>query len=255
MTQDLTLYRRMRGLFWGLLVVGVFLVPVLLVLGVTVPAQLDLYSAKTMHDIGDGDSVARGTLGVLSTMVGLAAVVFGATAGSVDLQRGVLRDLVLAGRSRTRIILGRVAGALAWLAIAALLAGAITAVVSATIAPVDGSLDWHEFGRIAATHVPGSIVTLLFATGVALLLGSRGMAIAAFFVFALVIDNILLAIPKVGGWWEHASYQRADTQVAAWINHSHETFARSNSTAALVLAAWAIVPLLLGLARLQRRDL
>jgi ABC-type transport system involved in multi-copper enzyme maturation permease subunit len=255
MSQDLRLFRRMRGLFWGLLVVGVVLVPVLLALGVTVPALLGLYSDKSVHDIGGPDSVARGTLGVLATMVGLAAVVLGATAGSVDLQCGVLRDLVLAGRSRARVILGRVAGAVTWLALAALLAGVITVLVAATIAPVEGTLEWGTVGQLAATHVPEALTTLLFATGVALLLGSRGMAIAVYFVFALVIDIILLAIPKVGDWWEHASYAAANSQVAAWIGDSHESFERSNGQAALVLAAWAVIPLALGLLRLQRRDL
>ncbi|MCW2923014.1 MAG: hypothetical protein JWM98_418 [Thermoleophilia bacterium] len=256
MMADLLLYRRMRGVFWGLLVGGVLGVTTLFMLAVTVPAQLGWYADQTVRDLGGPASVAGGGFSILAIVATLAVVILGATAGSVDHQRGVLRDLVLAGRSRQRIVLGRVAGAAVLAAVVLAVGAAIVVSCAVAMPPVDSSVNWGRIAHEGLAYVPTLGATLLFSTGVALLVGSRGPAIAIYFVVSLLIDNVLRSLPTIGEWWEHVSYSAADNQVHQWIRTSgEETFDRSGWLALVVLVAWGVVALAAGLARLSRRDL
>lgn len=255
---DLLLFRRMRGIFWGLLVVGMLVLPVLLVLGITIPAHLDLLPAEFVRDNGEPAKVFLSGFSLALFVGSIAAVVLGATAGSIDHQRGVLRDLVVAGLPRWRIVLGRLLAAIAWLVVA--LAGSFAAVLalSALLAPLDVGIDWDEVRRQTLQAAPSLAYTVPFAAGVALLIGSRGPAIAVFFVVALVIDNVLTVIPEVGDWWTHVSLNQADQQVRTAILADSGLGPSSDRPlwgAVLVLAAWAVLPLVAGIVRLGRRDL
>jgi len=252
---DLILYRRMRGIFWGLLVIGVVGLSTALVLGITIPSQLELYSSDVIDEVGRPGEVMAAGFALAGVVASIGAVVLGATAGSVDLQRGVLRDLVLAGRSRLRIVLGRLVAATVWLLLALAVSFAITIAVAMTLAPVDADPDWARIAREGAQYLPGIAYTLPFAAGVAMLVGSRGPAIAVFFVVSLIIDNVLVAIPKVGEWWEEVSLTQADLQVSDWVRDAGGSFDRPDWQAAVVLVGWAVIPFTLGVVRLTRRDL
>lgn len=254
---DFTLYRRMRGVFWGLLVIGVVALPIAVLLAMTVPAQLEIFAPSTIDSIGNTEAVASVGFGLGGVLALIAAVILGSTAGSVDLQRGVLRDLILTGRSRPRIVLGRLLAAFAWLVLAVLVSYASTVAIAWALAPISSNPDWEAIARIGGQFLPGLTYTVPLAAGIALMVGSRGPAIAIYFVFALVIDNVLVAVPKVGEWWQHVSLSQADQQVVARIvgESGGALQDRPLWQAMLVLAAWALGALVIGLVRLGRRDL
>jgi hypothetical protein len=257
MMADLVLFRRMRGLFWGALVTAVVGLPLLLVLGMTVAARLAT-SSDFAGQIGGPAEVLVGGLGTLVLTASIAGVLFGTTAGSVDHQRGVLRDLVLAGRSAITIVLRRLLAAGAWMLGAVVATSALLMLVAVVLAPEDGSLDMERALREVASILPGLAATLMFGAALALLLGSRGPAIAVYFVFSFIVDGVLLVIPKVGDWWAHASFAAAEQQVASWIGRdSFEApmAEHSNGVALAILLAWAVVPLAAGLWRISNRDL
>lgn len=252
---DLLLYRRMRGVFWGLLVVGVVVLPLLLALGIAIAAQLDLFPREAMDEAGRPTAVFGAGFGFAGLLASIAAVVLGATAGSVDLQRGVLRDLVLAGRSRVRIVLGRLAGAATWLLVALALSFALTLVIGLLLSPIGGVDDWEQVGRDAARYWIGLAYTLPFAAGVALLIGSRGPAIAVFFAVTFIVDGIISIIPKFGDYWQHVSLIRADQQVVQAVLGEPLPYDWPVWNSVLVLVGWSVLPLAAGLVRLTRRDL
>ncbi len=255
---DLLLYRRMRGIFWGLLVVGVLGVPLLTSLAWTVPSQLGWYTYKFVREVGTPTAIIESGMSFASLLGVIAAVILGSTAGSIDLQRGVLRDLVLTGKARWRIVVGRLAAALTWLVAFIAAAIGITIVIALTLAPLSETLDWAELFRIPAAFAPMLVVSLFLACGVALLVGSRGPSIAVYFGVAFLVDNILGALPKIGEWWQEVSLGIAQEEVLTWIETGNEfssELGRSSTTAVLVLVGWALIPFALGLVRLTRRDL
>jgi ABC-type transport system involved in multi-copper enzyme maturation permease subunit len=257
---SLALYRRMRGIWWGLLVGGVIVLPSALVLALTVPARLGIFSDTTIDSIGPIQTTIASAMGLAGVLGLIASVVLGSTAGSVDLQRGVLRDLVLAGSHRWQVVGSRVLAAYVLMSGAVLVSG----VLAVGLGYVTGGdsvddIDWEELARGGAQFLPGMSYTLPFAAGVAMLVGSRGPAIAVYFVFSLLIDNILVGIPTVGEWWQHVSMSVADQQVVAAIlggeSFGGSVVDRPTWQAVAVLAAWAIGALGAGLVRLTRRDL
>ncbi|MCW2955539.1 MAG: hypothetical protein JWO69_408 [Thermoleophilia bacterium] len=248
MTQDLLLFRRMRGMFWGGLAFGI--------VGIVTAIMLPVTLFANEAEVGSADLVFEAGIGILMFPAIFVAVLMGATAGSVDYQHGVLRDLVLTGRRRVAVPLRRLAAAATWQFIFAAIAVGVVTLVAVTLAPVGGGLDVEEALRLVASLVPLFVAALAFGAGVALLVGSRGPAIGIFFLFTLVIDTVLLVLPKVGEWWEHVSFAIAFFQTSEWVGGTtSEQYANSNVVGALVLAAWTLVPLALGLVRYQRRDL
>lgn len=259
---DLQLFRRMRGVFWGLLGVGVIGGPLLAVLALTIPAALGMYQQSTIDEIGGPMSLIEGAFGTLSFIGSVAAVVLGATVGSVDHQRGVLRDLVLAGRPRWRIVLGRLVAALAWLTLAVVISASLVVAVSIGLPPTDGPIDGGDVARLGFAYVPGLVATTTFAAGVAMLVGSRGAAIAVAFAFSLIVDNALAVVPKLGELWMQVSMSRAELQVQDWIRDGAGAMGRSgfgadraDGVALLILGAWALALFAAGAVRLTRRDL
>ncbi|MCW2927459.1 MAG: family transporter protein [Thermoleophilia bacterium] len=257
MSADIVIYRRMRGVFWGLLVIGLIGAPLLLALAFSVPSRLELYSADAIEQVGSAETVFSGAYGVIFAIASLAALVLGATAGSVDLQRGVVRDLVLAGRPRWRIVLGRLAGAFALLVAAVTLSLALVLLVAVTLSPDRTIDDWERIWRSIAEIGVTVAFTLPLAAGFALLIGSRGPAIVVFFLTWLLVDNVLFAIPKLGEWWEQVSLSIAAGQVLSWVRNGEadQMIDRGVGAAALVVVGWMVIPLVAGIVRLSRRDL
>ena len=252
---DFLLYRRMRGIFWGLLVIGLVGAPALLVTGVGIAVNTDAVTEGLRDDVGrPGDLMALG-IGMGGFVGLIAAVILGATAGSVDHQRGVLRDLVLAGRARWRIVVGRLAAGAAWLLLAMAVSFAACVALGLALAPIDADVDWEEVLRMSATFGYSIFYTMPFAAGVALLVGSRGPAIAVFFAVAFVLDGVLSSIPKVSEWWQEVSLLQSSTTVDALIGEPGATLDGDAWRAIAVVAGWAIIPFVLGLVRLTRRDL
>jgi ABC-type transport system involved in multi-copper enzyme maturation permease subunit len=252
---DLVLYRRMRGIFWGLLVVGMVILPTLMILGLAIPAHAGMFPDQFVAENLEATKLFSSGFSVAAAIGSIAAVVLGATAGSVDHQRGVLRDLVLTGRPRWRIVVGRLLGAFAWLVGALLVAFAISLAGGALLSPLEPALDMEEVTRFALQVLPGIALSIPLAAGVALLIGSRGPAIAVYFVVALVIDNVLSVIPKLGEWWREVSLTQSNERLGSWIADTPSFSEQELWQAVVVLAGWAIIPFVAGVVRLTRRDL
>lgn len=258
MNADLILYRRMRGMFWGGLVVFTVALAPLILLGIGLFAAARDLDPSTIRDLGGPTVFFEGGAGTLSLIGLIVGLLMGATAGSVDAQRGVLRDLVLTGRSRTVIALRRIAGAVTWMVIALAISIALITMVALWLAPDTGGMDWGEWTDNVLVLGPQTLAALLMGAGIALLVGSRGPAVIVYFVLALFVDNILTVIPKVGEWWEHVSFNVAQGQVLGEIapNTNGGTEAVNSLTVAILLyVAWATIPVIAGLIRLERRDL
>ncbi|MBC7459813.1 MAG: ABC transporter permease subunit [Thermoleophilia bacterium] len=252
MREDLVLFRYMRGLFWACIVSIMLLATPLVVLVTGITLQFTGPTSATYQEIGTTYDLTSFGLGMLILVSPIVALLFGTTAGSIDHQSGVLRDLVLTGRSRIGIVLRRIGAAAVWVFGSAIAALMLIFVIALVLAPADGPL---RLGDLAQLLGPLAIVlttALLLGAGLALLIGSRGPAIGAFFVFELVIDNILQAIPKVGDVWTHVSLGRAVAELIASID---ATIDRPVWQPVIVLVGWCVVPLALGIWRLSRREL
>ncbi len=253
---DLMLFRRMRGVFWGLLLIAGIVAPALIVAGTAIPARLDMYTQATERDVATPMAlmtIGLGFTGVVLTLV--ASVVLGATAGSVDLQRGVLRDLVLTGKPRWRIVTGRLLAAGTMIVAAFVVSMAIVCTLALLLSPMDFHGTWRDIAQEAGQYAYGIAYVLPLAAGVALLVGSRGPAIAVYFVVALMLDGILTVVPKLGDWWENVSLNTADFHVQVAIRGDQTEPGYSLTHALIVLAGWALIPFAIGLVRLGRRDL
>jgi hypothetical protein len=262
---DLMLFRRMRGVFWGALVAVAIIVPCVIVFLLALTAAIKIASEQTLDEIGGPTLICLFGLELLATFAVISAALIGATAGSVDHQRGVLRDLVVAGRAPAVIAGRRTIAGVIWLLAAVLVATIGMMLLSLIAMPATGSLDVGEVLTHLVRKIPGLLATTGIAAGAALLIGSRGPAIAVYFVFSLVVDNILRVLPKVGDYWVHVSYREAAAQVQQWMGtpllesddptFQLQTFENSNEVALIVFLAWPIGLLLAGLVRISRREL
>ncbi|MCW2949509.1 MAG: family transporter protein [Thermoleophilia bacterium] len=256
MRQDLVLYRYSRGLFWGGIVVGILLFgPAVVIIGGLITSY-GHPSRETVDAVGNANQLAHQGASNLAAIGTLVALLFGATAGSIDRQTGVLRDLVLAGRSRTMIVMRRLLAAFVWVFAATLVALGLIALFAVLFAPVNGHLRTGDFAQEALSLAPGFALALVLGAGFAMLIGSRGPAVGAFFLINLIIDNLLLAIPKVGDAWEHVSLSKAIGDVSTAIMPGQQGHpVDSMMVSVIVVVAWALVVLVAGLVRLRRRDL
>lgn len=252
---DLQLYRRMRGIFWGLLVVGILVLPQLFVVGFAVLARLEVADGEFLREVGKPGLLYTSGFGIASLFAFIGSVILGATSGSVDHQRGVLRDLVLTGRARWRIVGGRLLAALTLLVVFLAVSNALSLVLAVALAPVDADMQWEQLVREVATLVTSSVHTMVFASGIAMLVGSRGPAIAVYFVIAFLVDGLLGSIPKVRELWEHVSLGIATQEFSSWIGTADARFDDDVLRALLVMVAWAAIAFVAGIVRLTRREL
>lgn len=135
---------------------------------------------------------------ILSQITIIPASILGTTAGSQDMESGVIRDLIVTGRSRTSIFLLRLKGAsLVWIfpVLVAYLIG-LAAVYALAGGTTDPSLHLVVVGGIYCVGV--SLVYVLTSTGLASLFGSRGPAIAIMIGWTFIIEAILVNVTALG---------------------------------------------------------
>lgn len=135
---------------------------------------------------------------ILSQVTIIPASILGTTAGSQDMESGVIRDLIVTGKSRTSIFLLRLVGAsLVWIppAVIAYLVG-LGAVFGFGGTNPTPSLHLIVVGGIYCVGV--SLVYVLTSTGLASLFGSRGPAIAVMIGWTFIIEAILLNVTALG---------------------------------------------------------
>lgn len=135
---------------------------------------------------------------ILSQVTIIPASILGTTAGSQDVETGVIRDMIVTGRSRTSIFLLRLKGAAAvWLPaiIAAYLIG-IMVVFFLSGGNPDPSPHLVITAGIYCVGV--SLVYLLTSVGLSSIFGSRGPAIAVMIGWTFIIEAILLNVSALG---------------------------------------------------------
>jgi hypothetical protein len=216
---------------------------------------LSMHAANSVkHGPAGGTHNFSGSMELLTTLSGVAAILIGATLGAGDLSAGVFRELVVTGRSRLALFAARIPAGLAlvWIVVGA--GYAITATGSHVFA---GSLATPSGGLVlkgAAWLALVSALSLVLALGVSSLVGSRGTTIGVVLGWQLVAMPVLLQIKALGTFRESLVGAATERIAPAGLFEGHTVLAMSVVTTAAVIAAWALVPLALGAWRTVKRD-
>jgi hypothetical protein len=250
---DLLKLRKRRGLFWTVAVLVV--APQVIAYGILAI----LHAANPAHygPAGGIENLGHGTF-VLGLLGGIAAIIAGASAGADDLTSGVLRELVVTGRSRVALFASRVPGGLAFLLSFAAVAYAISAVVSTTAhgyLPAPSLALLVESGLWVFAELAFYFV---LALGVASVTGSRAYTIGILLAWRMVVGRIITAVGSLGVYREIVP----DVHFARLAPRAVEEYLREGPRIGVSLVAAVIVPLLwvaiavsLGAWRTATRDL
>ena len=135
---------------------------------------------------------------ILGSVTIIPASILGTTAGSQDMESGVIRDMIVTGRSRTVLYLLRLeSAALVWLVplVVAYLVGLAVVFGLAGGNPLPSS---NQVLGGALFCMGVSLVYVLTAAGLASLFGTRGPAIAIMIGWTFVIESILVNVTALG---------------------------------------------------------
>jgi hypothetical protein len=178
-----------------------------------------------------------GSLGLLTQIGAVAAVLIGVNAGGGDLAAGVFRELVVTGRSRLALFAARIPGGLALLLSLVAVAVAITATASVVRVGCQEYAAWV-----------GLVMTLAFllALGVSSLLGSRSTSIGVLLAWQLAVAPLLLQSGKVDTVLVGAALRR--------LEPGSGSASVSLTTAIVLIVVWTLAPLVAGAWRTQTRD-
>jgi hypothetical protein len=206
------------------------------------------------HGPAGGIENLSGSMDLLTTLSIVAAILIGATLGAGDLSAGVFRELVVTGRSRLALFAARIPAGLALLWTIVGVGFAVTAIGSTVFA---GSLEAPSAGLLLETAAWLGLVSglaLVLALGVSSAIGSRGTTIGIVLGWQIVATPVLLQIKTLGSLREAlVGAAIADLAPAALFDGA-PTVAMSVAATAVVIAAWAVVPLALGAWRTATRD-
>ncbi len=135
---------------------------------------------------------------ILGSVTIIPASILGTTAGSQDMESGVIRDMIVTGRSRTTLYLLRLkSAAVVWLIplVVAYLLGLAVVFGLAGGNPLP-STSLVIGGALFCIGV--SLVYILISVGLASLFGTRGPAIAIMIGWTFVIESILVNVTALG---------------------------------------------------------
>lgn len=198
-------------------------------------------------------------LNVLARLFGpLAAILIGVEAGTTDSSNGVLRDLIVTGRSRLALFASRIPAALAlcWLvnisAYVVLAVGTVALTRSGATAP-GTTLILNALGFTALT----TGVVCVVAVGFASLVDSKPGAIIALIAWQIVASPLIVAIESLG-----TARDGVLTQALTHFSpvrfeggrHGAAILTMSTGTAVLVVLAWLVVFVALGAWRTNTMD-
>jgi hypothetical protein len=246
---ELLKLRKRRGLVISTLALAI--VP--MIIGYTV--LLSIHAANPgKHGPAGGLENLSGSMDILFQFSIVAAILVGATLGAGDLSSGVFRELVVTGRSRLALFAARVPAGLA-LVLPIVLAGfAVTAIASVVFA---GTLDAPSATLLlesAAWLALVTAVSMVLALGVSSTLGSRGTTIGIVLGWQIIAVPVLLQIKALGSLREGLLGAATEHLAPAALFQGGPTVPMSLSAAALVVVAWAVVPLAVGAWRTCTRD-
>lgn len=193
----------------------------------------------------------------LITQLGsIAAILIGGTAGAGDVASGFFRTLVVTGRSRIALFAARIPSGLGVVLALAAIDYAIVAGATAVFAGNNPTPSTQLYVHTGEWMIVYLGVVYLVALGLGSLLGSRSTTIAILVGLQLAITPILQGI--------HGLYapREAVLGVAIWelapkivrSGAPHGDLAMSHTTAAVVLAVWAVAALAAGCWKTLIRD-
>ena len=248
-TAEFLKLRKRRGLVVSALALTVLPMlvayTVLLILHAADPAK---------HGPAGGLENLSGSMELLTTLSGVAAILIGATLGAGDLGSGVFRELVVTGRSRLALFAARIPAGLGllWPIVGA--GFAVTAIGSTVFA---GSLDAPSASLLVESAAWLGLVSglsLVLALGVASALGSRGTTIGIVLGWQIVAAPVLLQIGALGSLREGLLGAAIERLEPAALFEGPPIVPMSLAAVALVVVAWTIVPLAIGAWRTCTRD-
>jgi ABC-type transport system involved in multi-copper enzyme maturation permease subunit len=248
---ELLKLRKRRGLM--IMVAALTVLPMLI--GYTVTSILHANNPDKYTSAGGVENFV-GSLEMLASLGAVAAVIVGVTAGAGDLSAGVFRTLVVTGCSRVRLFGARIPGGLALVLPFVAVGFTFAAVASIALA---GSEPQPETGfvlRMAAWIVLQASVAFAIGLGVGSLFGSRGMSIGVVLGWMLALEPLLLAINVLGSLrigLLNSAVQRLEP-TSPFVENGGPAVAMSVGAAAIVVAFWALVPLIVGAWRTATRD-
>jgi ABC-type transport system involved in multi-copper enzyme maturation permease subunit len=194
----------------------------------------------------------------LSILGAVAAVLIGATMGAGDLQAGVFRDLVATGRSRLALFAARIPGGLAVLWPLVALSWLIAAVGTVLLAGADPRPGVAVMVQGGAWTLLAVTIVYLLALGLASLSGSRSATVAIVLAWQFAVTLLALDAAKLGVLREGLLTAALDRLLPAGLlpgappNPVSPTM--SVTVTAVVIAAWAVIPLAAGAWRTTVRD-
>jgi hypothetical protein len=204
-----------------------------------------------------GISSLAGAANVLALLGSVAAVLIGSAVGAGDVQAGVFRDLVATGRSRVSLFAARIPGGLALLwpliGVAWIIASA-SSVVFAGSHPAPGiglMLTGGAWVLLATTS------TFLLSVGLASLTGSRSTTVGILLAWQLAVAQLLLQITALGGARQAIQPAAISRLMPAGLVEGQSDPVSGSMTivvAIVVVAAWAVIPLVAGAWRTRSRD-
>jgi len=203
---------------------------------------------------GGADNLRHGLL-VISFVGSVAASILGSTVGTSDLSSGVLRDLIVTGKSRSALFASRVPGMLLFWVPLVVLAYAVAVAFDFVFA---GNLPTPGATAIVKDGLWVLLVTciaLAASMGVASLIGSRGISIGVLLGWQLAVTPLILNISVLGVTRELLLTAATD-RVRPFSGDGGGGGALHVSLAAaiLVLVGWVLVPLVAGNWRTATRD-
>ena len=203
---------------------------------------------------GGADNLRHGLL-VISFVGSVAASILGSTVGTSDLSSGVLRDLIVTGKSRSALFASRVPGMLLFWVPLVVLAYAVAVAFDFAFA---GNLATPGATAIVKDGLWVLLVTciaLAASMGVASLIGSRGISIGVLLGWQLAVTPLILNISVLGVTRELLLTAATD-RVRPFSGDGGGGGALHVSLAAaiLVLVGWVLVPLVAGNWRTATRD-
>lgn len=237
----------------GLVITGLVLTVLPMLIAYTVLLIIHAVNPAKHGPAGGIDNLS-GSMDLLTTLSIIAAILIGATLGSGDLSAGVFRELVVTGRSRLALFAARIPAGLALLWTFVGVGFAVTAIGSTVFA---GSLAAPSPGLLLETAAWLGLVSglaLVLALGVASAIGSRGTTIGIVLGWQIVAVPVLLEIKTLGSLREALLGAATNNLAPKALFDGAPTLAMSTAAVALVIAMWAVIPLVLGAWRTATRD-
>jgi hypothetical protein len=259
--------RKRRGLVVtaAVLTVGAMLIAYTVLLGLHASDPVE-------YGVAGGVENFVGSMGVLSLLSVVAAILVGATLGSGDVGTGVFRELVVTGRSRLALFAARIPAGLGLLLPIVGVAFAVTATASVAFAGSQGPQLNHvgpgawetTLGNVAPSaglllESAGwlalvTVTAFVLALGVSSLLGSRGTSVGLLLGWWLVAMPLLLGLGALGSLREGLVGAALERFMPDALGGNDPYVSMSFAAAIAVLVVWAVVPLALGAWRTSTRD-